>query len=164
MSFHIAPNPHATFVSTQDQVIANPTLAQVVTFNTTINANGITLAGGTKVTLPQIGNYSFAVSAVVDNPGQASAKKASMWFRKNDVDVPYSNTYLSVGKDNPTVLAVVFNLECTTVGDYYELWWSGEVNTVQLDAFAAVPGTVPATFPPAQPASPSIVLAVCQIG
>ena len=111
---------------------------------------------------PQVGNYSFSVSAVIDNTGAASAKQASMWFRKNGNDVANSNTYLSVGNNVPTVLAVVLDLPCTTAGDYYELWWSGEAITVQLDAVAAVSGSV--TFPPNQPASPSIIVTVGQIG
>lgn len=156
------PNPHATFSSSVDQPIVNPVLAQVVTFNTTINANGITLVGNTKITLPQVGNYSFSVSAVAAATGAANAKQLSMWFRKNDSDVANSNTYLSVSKDVPTVLAVVLDLPCTTAGDYYELWWSGETTDVKLDAVAAISGS--ATFPPNQPASPSIILTVGQIG
>jgi hypothetical protein len=53
-------------------------------------------------------------------------------------------------------------LPCTTVGDYYELWWSGESTGVKLDAVPAVSGS--ATFPPNQPASPSIIVAIGQIG
>ena len=66
MSYHIAPNPHATFSSSLDQSIVDPAVAQVVTFNTTIAANGITLVGGSQVVLPQVGNYSFSVSAVAE--------------------------------------------------------------------------------------------------
>lgn len=162
MSYHISPNPHATFSSSVDQTIADPTLAQVVTFNTTINANGITLVGNTKFTLPQPGNYSFSVSAVVDATGASNAKQASMWFRKNGSDVANTNTYISVSNNVPTVLAVAFVLPCTTAGDYYELWWSGETTSVKLDAVAAITGS--STFPPNQPASPSIIVTIGQVG
>ena len=161
MSYHIAPNPHATFSSSVDQTIANPVLAQVVTFNTTIAANGITLVGGSQIVLPQVGNYSFSVSAVAAATASSNAKQVSMWFRKNGLDVADSNTYLTVNKD-PTIIAVVLDLPCTTAGDYYEIWWSGETTAVKLDAVAAVSGSV--TFPPNQPASPSIILTVGQIG
>lgn len=162
MSYHIAPNPHATFSSSIDQTIADPALAQVVTFDTTINANGVTLVGGTKMTLPQPGNYSFSISAVAAATGAASAKQVSIWFRKNGSDVANSNTYLSVSKDVPTVIALTLDLPCTAVGDYYELWWSGETTSVKLDAVPAVSGS--ATFPPNQPASPSIIVTIGQIG
>ena len=163
MSYHIAPNPHATFASSVDQSIANITLAQVITFDTTIANKGITLVGGSKMTLPQPGNYIFSISAVVAAAGAANAKQVSIWFRKNGLDVDNSNTYLTVNKD-PTIIAVVLDLPCTTAGDYYELWWSGETTGVKLDAIASIPGTIPATFPPAQPASPSIIVTIGQIG
>ena len=163
MSFHIPPNPHATIASSIDQSIANVALAQVITFDTTIAANGITLVSGSRITLPQPGNYSFAVSAVAAAVGAANAKQVSMWFRKNGTDVANSNTYLTVNKD-PTIIAVVLDLPCTVAGDWYEIWWSGETTGVKMDAVAAVPGTLPATFPPAQPASPSIILTIGQIG
>ena len=163
MSFHIPPNPHATFSSSVDQPIVDPTLAQVITFDTTIAANGITLVSGSRITLPQPGNYSFAISAVASAVGAANAKQVSIWFRKNGLDVTNSNTYLTVNKD-PTIIAVVLDLPCSTAGDYYQLWWSGETTGVKLDAVAAIPGTLPATFPPAQPASPSIILTIGQIG
>ena len=164
MSYHIAPNPHATFSSSIDQAVVDPTLAQAVTFDTTINTRGITLVGGTKMTLPQPGNYSFAISAVAAATGAASAKQVSMWFRKNGNDVANSNTYVSVGNNVPTVICVVLDLPCTTAGDYYEIWWSGETTNVKLDAVADIPGTTPATFPPKQPASPSIIVTIGQIG
>ena len=163
MSFHIAPNPHATFSSSIDQAIIDPTLAQVITFNTTIAANGITIGSGTRVILPQPGNYLFSISAVAAAVGAANAKQASIWFRKNGLDVTNSNTYLTVNKD-PTIIAVVLDLPCVNAGDYYELWWSGETTGVKLDAVSAISGTTPATFPPAQPASPSIILTIGQIG
>lgn len=162
MSYHIPPNPHATFSSSVDQPIVDPTKAQAVTFNTTINAKGITLVGGTKMTLPQPGNYSFSISAVADATGAASAKQVSMWFRKNGSDVANTNTYIAVSNNVPTVIAATFDLPATTAGDYYEIWWSGETVNVKLDAVPAVSGSV--IFPPDQPASPSIVVTICQIG
>lgn len=162
MSYHMPPNPHATYSSSVDQNIANPVNAQVVTFNTTINQNGITLVDNTKITLPQVGNYSFSLSAIAANAGAANTQQVSIWFRKNGSDVANSNSYLSVSKNVPTLIAVVLDLPCTTAGDYYELWWSGESTDVKLDSVAAVTGS--ATFPPNQPASPSIIVTVGQIG
>lgn len=161
MSYHIAPNPHATFSSSQDQSIVNPNNAQVVTFNTTINTNGISLLSNTKVVLPQRGNYLFSISAVVFNTAGGD-QEASIWFRKNDSDVANTNTYLTVPKNNNMLIAVVFDLPCTTIGDYYELWWSGQSTGVRLDAVSAITGST--GYPPNQPASPSIVLTVAQIG
>lgn len=161
MAYHIAPNPHATFSSSVDQAIVNPVLAQVVTFNTTINAKGIFLADNTKIILPQKGDYLFSISAVAFCTA-GSDQEASIWFRKGGSDVANSNTYLTVPKNNSMIVAVSLSLPCTTPGDYYELWWSGQSTGVRLDSVAAVTGS--STFPPNQPASPSIIITVAQIG
>jgi hypothetical protein len=162
MSYHVGPGPVATFASTVDQSIANPINAQVVTFNSTIGSRGITLGGNTQVILPQLGNYLFNISAIAANAGSSNTQQVSIWFRKNGSDVTNSNSYLSVSKSVPTLIAVLLDLECTTVGDYYEVWWSGESTDVKLDAVPAVTGSV--TFPPNQPLSPSIILTVSYVG
>lgn len=161
MSFHIAPNPHATYSSSVDQSIVNPVNAQVVTFDTTIAQNGITLADNSKFTLPQIGNYIFSVSAVVTNT-TGGDHTASLWFRKNGTDVDNSNTYMTVPKNQDMIFALVLDLPCTTAGDYYEIWFAGENVGVKLNAYPAVTGSV--TYPPNQPASPSIIVSIGQIG
>jgi hypothetical protein len=162
MSYHFSPSPVATFALNADQSIVSPAAAQVVTFDTTIGARGITLVGGSKITLPQLGNYLFNISAVAANYGSSNTQQVSMWFRKNGSDVASSNSYLSVSKNVPTLIAVQLDLECTTVGDYYEIWWSGESTDVRLDYTAAVSGSV--TFPPNQPASPSINVTIAYAG
>jgi hypothetical protein len=162
MSYHVGPGPVATFASTVDQFIVNPALAQVVTFNSTIGSRGITIGGNTQVILPQVGNYLFNISAIAANAGSANTQQVSLWFRKNGSDVTNSNSYLSVAKGVPTLIAVLLDLECTTVGDYYEVWWSGESTDVKLDAVPAVTGS--STFPPNQPLSPSIILTVSYVG
>jgi hypothetical protein len=162
MSYHAGPGPVATFASTVDQTIVNPALAQVVTFNSTLGSRGITIGGNTQIILPQVGNYLFNISAIAANAGAANTQQVSMWFRKNGSDVTNSNSYLSVSKNVPTLIAVLLDLECTTVGDYYEIWWSGESTDVKLDAVPAVTGS--STFPPNQPLSPSIILTVSYVG
>jgi hypothetical protein len=162
MSYHVAPGPVATFASSVDQTIISPAAAQVVTFDTTVANKGITLASNTRITLPQLGNYLFNISAIAANVGSSNTQQVSIWFRKNGSDVANSNSYLSVSKQVPTLIAVLLDLECTTVGDYYEVWWSGESTDVKLDSVAAVTGSV--TFPPNQPASPSIILTVSYVG
>ena len=162
MSYHVGPGPVATFASTVDQNIVNPALAQVVTFNSTLGSRGITIGSNTQIILPQVGNYLFNISAIAANAGAANTQQVSMWFLKNGSDVTNSNSYLSVSKNVPTLIAVLLDLECTTVGDYYEVWWSGESTDVKLDAVPAITGS--STFPPNQPLSPSIILTVSYVG
>jgi hypothetical protein len=161
MSFRVSPGPHATFSSSATQTVANAANAQAVTYNTTLNAEGITLASSSRITLPQLGDYCLTFSAIGHNSGSSNAKWLNLWIRKNGNDVANTSTIVGTAKDAPTTVVATFSVDCTTVGDYYELWMAGQDNTTEIlatPAQAAVPLTSPA-----MPACPSIVVAVWQI-
>lgn len=161
MSYHTSPGPHATYSSTQTQAIANAANAQAITYNTTLDAKGISLVANTKITLPQVGTYCFTFSAIGHNAGSANAKWFNIWIRKNGSDVANTSTRVGTSRDFPTTVVATFDIDCTTVGDYYELWMAGEDTGSEILATAAqvaVPGVSPA-----QPACPSIVVAIWQI-
>lgn len=162
MSYHINPGPNATYSSTQTQSVADVTQGQAITFNTIETEKGITLQTsggiGTKVALGQIGDYLFTFSAIC-NATTGSNKAVYIWFRKNGVDVPRSNTIVNMASGNETVMAISLVLSCTTVGDYYELYMAGDTVHCQIKAIPAV--VAPNT--PVMPAIPSIVLAVNQV-
>jgi len=155
MTYRIPPTPHITVYDTTTQTIAATNTAQVIAFNTTGAADGITLVTTSRITLPAIGTYLFSVSAVVQ--ATAANKSCSIWFRKNGSNVAASNTKVICLNGEPTILAVVINLECTTAGDYYELWMAGTATSVGVYATAAAVG------PPVEPSVPSIIVSVVQV-
>jgi len=159
MTYRIGPTPHIMVYDTTTQTIAATNTAQVITFNTTDGTAGISLVtfGGkaSRITLPAVGTYFFAVSAVIQAVG--ANKVLSIWFRKNGSDVVASNTKVVALNNEPTTLAVNINLDCTTAGDYYELWMAGTDTSAGIYATAATAG------PPAEPAVPSIIVSVMQV-
>lgn len=161
MSFHVNPGPNATYSSSTTQSIADISLGQVITFNTIDTEKGIYLETsggvGSKMHLPQVGDYMFTISAIC-NASTGSNKNMAIWFRKNGNDVVRSNTTLRISSGNPQILAVSFVLPCTTPGDYYELVMSGETTNCQILAVPAI--VAPST--PVSPATPSIVCAIFQ--
>lgn len=161
MSYHTAPGPHATFSSTQTQSVANIANAQAITYDTTESAQGITLASGSRITLPQVGTYCLTFSAIGHNSGSSNAKWMNIFLKKNGNSVSNSSTIVGTAKDVPTTIVATFDVDCTTVGDYYELFLAGETTGSEIlatPAQAAVPLTSPA-----MPACPSIIVAVWQI-
>lgn len=161
MSYHVSPAPFATFSSSQTQSVSNAANSQAVTFNTNLGSKGIALITNTKIQLPQPGNYCFSFSAIGHNSGSASAKWFNLFLKKNGDIVDNSSTIVATSKDNPTTVVATFNLECTTSGDYYEIFMAGEDTGAQIlatAAQAASPGVSPA-----MPACPSIIVAVWQI-
>lgn len=161
MSYHIPPAPHATFSSSATQTVANAANAQAVTYNTTLEAQGITLVSNSRITLPQVGNYCLTFSAIGHNSGSSNAKWLNLWIKKNGSDEANTSTIVGTAKDAPTTVVATFVVSCTTVGDYFEMWMAGQDNTTEIlatPAQAAVP-----SVSPAMPACPSIVVAVWQI-
>lgn len=155
MTYRVPPAPHIMVYDTTTQTIAATNTAQVITFNTTDGTAGITLVSSKRITLPVVGTYFFSVSAVVQAVG--ANKALSIWFRKNGSDVLYSNTKVVALNNEPTTLALGINLDCTTPGDYYELWMAGTDTTAGIYATAATAG------PPAEPGVPSIIVSVVQV-
>lgn len=161
MSYHVSPSPRASFASSTTQPILDATASQAITYNLTLAASGITLASTSRITLPQVGNYCLTFSAIGDHNGSSSPKWANIFLQKNGTAVANSSTIVSLVKQQPLTIVATFDVECTTVGDYYEIMMAGEDTDVQIlatAAQAAVPGVSPA-----MPACPSIIVTVWQI-
>jgi len=155
MSYIMPPVPHITVLDLATQTIAAINTAQVVTFSTVGEARGISLVSSSRITLPVPGVYQFAFSAVAQ--ASTSNKFLSIWFRKNGSDVANSNTRIVCLNGEPTIMAAVINLSCTTAGDYYQLWMGGTATSAGVYTTAATAG------PPAEPAVPSIIVTAMQV-
>lgn len=161
MSFHVPPAPFATFYSSQTQAVADATAAQAITFDITGVAKGIALAGGTKITLTQIGNYALSFSAIGSNSGSSSTRVMNIFLKKNGNAVASSSSIVTLSKQIPITVVATFDIPCTTSGDYYELFLAGSDTDVELLATAA--NATSWTGCPNMPACPSIIVAAWQI-
>ena len=153
--------PRGTFASTATQTIADIANAQAVTYNLSIDNVGITVVANSKLTVQNTGTFGLAISAIAHNSGASSAKYVNIFLKKNGTTVDNSSTIVNVVKDQPTTLSVTFVLEATLSTDYWELFLAGETTSCGIlatPAQAAVPLTSPA-----QPACPSVVVAMWQI-
>lgn len=161
MSYHVPPTPYATLSSSQTQNIVSASSSQAVTYNIIGTAKGISLVGGSRIVLPQIGNYALTFSAIGSNSGSSSTRWVNLFLKKNGVNVDNSSTIVTLSKQVPAAIVATFDIAAVQSGDYYELFFAGESSDCQLlatAAQAAVPGVSPA-----MPACPSIIVAVWQI-
>lgn len=146
--------PHMMQSDSTDQVIANTTLAQVITFDTDIHHQGITRTSSSRFTITKRGSYLIAFSGVA--LCGTAGKRIEVWLRVNGSDVAASNTVYTFKSANAnTVIAVTF-LEHFNPGDYFEFWTWGDDGGAKWDATAAQvadPGVTPA-----RPACPSIIM------
>lgn len=161
MSFHVPPTPYATLSSSQTQNILSAPSAQAITYNIVGTAKGISLVSGSRIVLPQVGNYALTFSAIGHNSGSSSTRWINLFLKKNGLNVDNSSTIVTLTKQVPSAIVATFDVSATQSGDYYEIFLAGQATDCEIlatPAQAAVPGVSPA-----MPACPSIIVAVWQI-
>ena len=138
---------------TQTNPVANA--INTVTFSITGPANGISVVGGTQVTVVNAGTYTKMFTLIV-NKTSGGTSSMSIWLRLNGVDVSGSRQDL----DLTNTLAQIFTSGNYTLnipaGGNIEMCWSSADTTVQLAA-------LPAAVGPIRPAGDSIRVTLTRI-
>lgn len=148
-------NNYATFYDTTTQTNPVASAENLVSFDSTAEAFGITVEGSpaTKITVSKSGVYNFQFSAQFDIASGGSAS-AYVWFKVNGTALPHTATKIVVGGPNAETVAAWNYLVTMNAGDYFELAWnSSDTNMVLLAEAAASP----------VPAVPSIIMTVTYI-
>lgn len=151
---------YASFYSTQTQSPAPSDPPTAWTYNNTDIANAnITIAtdgigNPTRITSALGGVYNIQFSAQLSKTG-GTDHKASIWLRRNGVDIPNSNTHITL-KANANYAVASWNFFVQlNAGQYAEILWyqDGNIQLLYEPADAIVP----------HPATPSIILTVQRI-
>lgn len=131
---------------------------QVMSANTTTHSSGVVLSGGTKFVVLNTGAYNFQFSAQL-NKTSSGTDEVAIWFRKNGVDIPYSNTEMQVPKQGSTgKLVASWNyVDVLNANEYLEIVWASADITYEL-LYQPVQ-----TVPYAKPATPSIIVTLTQV-
>lgn len=151
---------YGAFSSSVDQT-GSITVGTVMTFSATDVADGVTLASGSRLTVPVNGVYNVQFSAQLKNLENAQ-NDATIWFRVNNVDVPNSATQITVpARKSANVYGyavAAWNIFLTlNANDYVEIVWLPTVATMTLE-------NLPESASPAYPAIPSVIATVSQVG
>jgi hypothetical protein len=132
----------------------------VMTYNTADVTNGVTLVGGSQITVPNTGIFDLQFSSQFVNTDNAQ-HEVWIWARVNGVDVPNSATIVTVpARKNSNIFGyavAAWNLFFTlNSNDYIELVWLKSSATVTMES-------LPATVSPVIPAIPSVIVSVQQV-
>lgn len=152
--------PHAQFISLQTQQAPVENVAQAVVFETTVYSQGVSIQqdnGGyySKIVFEQAGVYNIAFSGQLHNTGGGGAgQDIFMWFRKNGVDIPDSNTKVTVSTNSPYVVAAWNIFVDVDAGDNVQLVGYPNNHHIVLQYIAATASS---------PATPSMILTVNQV-
>ena len=149
-----------SFWSTQTQTNPTSNAVNVMSFNNTDpDSNGVSIQNNTELTFAYEGVYNIQFSAQVDRIAPASlAAEVDIWFAKNGVSIPDSNTILFIsGPSSGAKDVAAWNYQLKlNAGDYIELYWSCPNTDIGLTY-------TPVTFTPTRPAVPSVILTAQQV-
>ena len=134
-------------------VINTPTKLK---FATVVFEQGLTLSSASAITAATAGYYNLQFSAQINRTTGGSAKQISIWFRKNNVDIPFSNTHLTVVANSGKLIASWNFVQYLNAGDYISIMYSVNDLDIQLLAEAA-DLVVP------HPATPSVIVTINKV-
>lgn len=128
--------PHGKFYRNTTQAVAVVDTAETVTFTTTVDTFGVTLASGSRIGVEQPGFYSFKYHGHLVK-STASASDIIFWFRKNGTDIDGTAQKITVIGDNASqILDLSLIIELAS-DDYVEVVLSSGSTDVSLVAVAA---------------------------
>ena len=136
-------SPYGAFEDTISHTVTANT-ANAMTFNTTDYSSGVTLVGGSKITVTYPGIYNLQFSTQFQNT-DTQLHDVSIWLRINGVDVVGSTGYISVPNKHGSIPGHSINgwnfFVQLNAGQYVEIWWSTDDANVTIQAYAV--GTSP---------------------
>ena len=153
---------YGSFFDTTQQTAVAANTAYPVKLNSTDNnaTSGVSvitdgLGNKTIIKVANAGVYNIAFSAQLRRGTGGSAETIDFWLRKNTVDVPSTNTSVSV-QANAGLLVAAWNFFIRLdAGEEVQLMWATTTTAIDMP-YAAATGLHPAT--------PSVILTVNKVG
>ena len=148
---------HGSFYDTLTQSAPNNT-PTAMKYRSTALSNGVTIQNNDEILFAHSGVYNIQFSAQLDRTDGSGEAIIDIWMRKNGVDVPYSDSKITLTANaNKAKLVAAWNfLESVTAGNIFQIMWATTDTRVKLVAF-------PEDLIIPHPAVPSIILTVTQV-
>ncbi len=135
---------------------------QAVTFDTTVEARGISVTGGSRIVLSTPGTYEVMFSAQILKSGALRDGVVEIWFQRGvgvgaSTPIAFSNTraYLPEQRDAYDVMTVSLLVTTTEADEFIELYWYSSDDNVSLVTIPEGGG---------RPAIPAVILTVVPVG
>ncbi len=147
-------NSYGNFYDTTIQTNPTASTANKMKFNSTQASKSVDVVNN-DIYVDFDGLYNIQFSAQFDKT-DSGIDEADIWLRYNGVDVPWSNTRITLAGNNAKIVAAWNFYQAMTASSYFNLMWSSPDTDVRL--FSA--GT---QSNPTRPAIPSVILTVDKI-
>jgi hypothetical protein len=151
---------YGSFRDTTTQQVDFVNTPKAMTFNQIthgvngVTANGVSVEFGSRITVARTGTYNIRFSAQLTKTDSGN-DIMDIWLRRNGVDVPISNSEITITASLRQVATSNFIIDLTA-GDYVEIMYSSADIATRILAIA------PQTSP-TRPAGPSVTLAITQV-
>lgn len=146
-----------SYYSVNNQIPTVPNTPNSMEFSTIDFQSGVQLIASDTIEVLKDGFFNVQFSAQLSRTSGGSSQQISIWFRKNGIDVPNSNTHLSV-QANAGKLVTAWNYFFDlNQNDTIQIMYSVTSTTIQLlheNADLVVP----------HPATPSVIVTINQVG
>jgi len=146
---------YGSFYDTTSQLNASGTAVNNMTFNTTAEAVGVAIVSGSLVQVANSGVYNVQFSAQIQK-SNASSEDIFIWLAKNNVNVPDSNTAITIQGSSERVVAAWNWMLTLDRNEYVNLRWHSTDTTMRL----LYSGSANL---PTRPAIPSVILTVNRV-
>lgn len=151
-----APIYGSFYDTTTQTVIAGNVKA--IELNTTDISGGITIANNalgrpTRITVNTTGVYDIQFSAQLNRTSGGNSEDTHIWLRINELDVPWSNTGITMQSNNGKVVASWNFFASLNAGQYTEIMWTQNDNIEILASPAGIN----------YPETPSVIVTVNKV-
>ena len=151
---------YGSFRDTTTQQVDSVNTPKAMTFNQItpgvngVSANGVSVQFSSHIVVARTGTYNIQFSAQLTKTDSGN-DVMDIWLRKNGVDVPLSNSEITITASLRQVATSNYIIDLAA-GDYVELMYSSADIATRILAIA------PQTNP-VRPAGPSITVAITQV-
>jgi hypothetical protein len=141
---------------TQSAITINTPIA--MTFNTEYFSSGVSVLSNSQITVDTDGIYNLQFSAQLDRISTTGVDVINIWFRKQGLDIPNTNTSVTIsGNANTAKIVASWNIYLQlNVGEYVQLMYS--VTDLQIKILAQAENLI---VP--YPATPSVIVTIEKI-
>ena len=139
------------------QTAAAINTAYAMSLGETDLSRGIAVVNGSRMTVDRAGIYNIQFSAQLDRTN-SGVDVVDIWFRKNGVDLPDSNTKVTIsGGANAAKTVAAWNFfGQANAGDYFQIMWNTPDVRVRLHYD-------PVGTSPTRPITPSVIVTVNEV-
>lgn len=146
--------PYGAFHNNANQAALSTTEAYPVFFPNTDYSNGVSITSNSRITVAIDGIWNLQFSLQIKNVSN-DGQDFDIWFRKNGVNIPNSNSRFHISARKSTgdashIVAAMNFVESLSAGQYIEIVGRVTSLNVTLEAF-------PTSTSPTRPAIPSAI-------